>query len=58
MRVENEKIYLDDHVIAVIDRCRDVVRVLKKCFIKDIVDFMISDDILKDYSWETYSYEE
>lgn len=58
MRVENEKIYLDDHVIAVIDRCRDVVRVLKKCFIKDIVDFMISDDILKDYSWETYSVEE
>lgn len=58
MRVENEKIYLDDCIIAVIDRSRDVVRVLKKCFLKDIVDFMISDDILKDYSWETYSYEE
>lgn len=58
MRIENEKIYVDDHVIAVIDKCREVVRVLKKCFLKDIIDFVISDKILKDYSWETYSHEE
>lgn len=58
MRIENEKIYVDDHVIAVIDKCREVVRVLKKYFLKDIIDFAISDKILKDYSWETYSHEE
>lgn len=58
MRIENEKIYVDDHVIAVIDKGREVVRVLKKCFLKDIIDFAISDEILKDYSWETYSHEE
>lgn len=58
MRIENEKIYVDDHVIAVIDKCREVVRVLKKYFLKDIIDFAVSDKILKDYSWETYSHEE
>lgn len=58
MRIENEKIYVDDYVIAVIDKCREVVRVLKKCFLKDVIDFAISDKILKDYSWETYSHEE
>lgn len=58
MRIENEKIYVDDHVIAVIDKCREVVRVLKKCFLKDVIDFAVSDKILKDYSWETYSHEE
>lgn len=58
MRIENEKIYVDDHVIAVIDKYREVVRVLKKCFLKDVIDFAISDKILKDYSWETYSHEE
>ena len=58
MRIENEKIYVDDSVIAVVDRGREVVQVLKKVFLKDIIDFVVSDKILKDYSWETYSYEE
>lgn len=58
MRLENGKIYLDGLCIGVVGEDREVIRVLKKAYLKDIFDLAISDEKLKDFRWETYSPEE
>lgn len=55
MRFENDKIYIDDLIVAIIDSHREVIQIYEKEYLDSILDFVKSDVKFKDYSWETYS---
>ena len=58
MKIEDNKIYLNKDVVAVLDVHRKVVQIFKKEYLDEILAFTVSNDYLSDYRWETYSPEE
>ena len=58
MKIEDNKIYLNKDVVAVLDEYRKVVQIFKKEYLNEILAFTVSNDYLSDYRWEAYSPEE